>query len=382
VQSDGNESVSPSLFEISETSKDHYRIRFKTDLTVETAAQVLKELKRALKKRELGFLTVDLQEVNAFDDYGALVLAELRNRLADGRDNFEVDHPSAQAQRILKTGDPERLIRKPVSPQPVRVNPIVSIGETSLEASFQFRYMLSFLGSVILAFFHTCLHPRSLRFDDTLRLMEKTGVNALPIVSLISFLLGLVIAFMSSLQLKQFGANIYVASLVSIAMVSELGPIMTAIVVAGRSGSAFAAEIGTMRISDEIDALFLMGFAPTQFLAVPRIIAAIIVVPLLTIFADVAAIAGGLVVGIFMLDLTLSSYISQTFKALSLFEIFWGLSKSVVFAAIVAWIGCLRGFQTRGGADAVGNAATSAVVTSIFLIILVDSIFAVTRSYL
>ena len=372
----------PSLFEISETSKDRYRIRFKTDLTVETAAQVLKELKRALKNRELRFLTVDLQEVNAFDDYGALVLAELGNRLADGRDNFEVDHPSSQAQRILRIGDPERLIRKPVSPQPVRVNPIVSIGETSLEASFQFRYMLSFLGSVILAFLHTCLHPRSLRFDDTLRLMEKTGVNALPIVSLISFLLGLVIAFMSSLQLKQFGANIYVASLVSIAMVSELGPIMTAIVVAGRSGSAFAAEIGTMRISDEIDALFLMGFAPTQFLAVPRIIAAIIVVPLLTIFADVAAIAAGLVVGIFMLDLTLSSYISQTFKALSLFEIFWGLSKSVVFAAIVAWIGCLRGFQTRGGADAVGNAATSAVVTSIFFIILVDSIFAVTRSYL
>jgi len=211
--------------------------------------------------------------------------------------------------------------------------------------------------------------------------MEKTGVNALPIVGLISFLLGLVIAFMSSLQLQQFGANIYVASLVSVAMVSELGPIMTAIVVAGRSGSAFAAEIGTMKISEEIDALVTMGFDPTLFIVVPRIIASIIVVPLLTLFSDLFAIAGGLVVGVFMLDLTMNSYINQTLKTLTLFEVSWGLTKSVVFATLIAWIGCLRGFQTRGGADAVGNAATSAVVSSIFLIILFDSIFAVFRSF-
>jgi phospholipid/cholesterol/gamma-HCH transport system permease protein len=382
LKSVGKASVSPALFDISEPSTGHYRIRFNTDLTVDTAAGVLKHLKRAFRNRSPRSLTVDLQDVAVFDDYGALVIAGLKQRLPPGGDQFELLNPSPQAQTILRIGAPDRLPRTPPPPPAAAVNPIVRIGESGLEASFHLRYMMSFLGSVILAFFHTCLHPRSLRVDDTLRLMEKTGVQALPIVALISFLLGLVIAFMSSLQLKQFGANIYVASLVSIAMVSELGPIMTAIVVAGRSGSAFAAEIGTMRISDEIDALFLMGFAPTHFLAVPRIVAAIIVVPLLTLFADVAAIAGGLVVGIFILDLTFSSYIAQTLKALNLFEIFWGLSKSVVFAAIVAWIGCLRGFQTRGGADAVGNAATSAVVTSIFFIILVDSIFAVTRSYL
>ncbi|EFK96894.1 ABC transporter, permease protein [sediment metagenome] len=212
--------------------------------------------------------------------------------------------------------------------------------------------------------------------------MEKAGVNAVPIVALISFLLGLVIAFMSSLQLEQFGANLYVASLVSIAMVSELGPIMTAIVVAGRSGSAFAAEIGTMKISEEIDALFVMGFDPTLFLAVPRILASIVVVPLLTLFSDIFAIAGGLVVGVLILDLTTSSYITQTMKVLTLFEVVWGMSKSAVFALIISWVGCLRGFQTRGGADAVGNAATSAVVSGIFLIILFDSMFAVGRSYL
>jgi phospholipid/cholesterol/gamma-HCH transport system permease protein len=186
---------------------------------------------------------------------------------------------------------------------------------------------------------------------------------------------------MSSLQLRQFGANIYVASLVALAMVSELGPIMTAIVVAGRSGSAFAAEIGTMKISEEIDALVTMGIDPTLFIVIPRIIASVIVIPLLTLFSDLFAIAGGMVVGVFMLDLTVNSYISQTLETLTLFEVSWGMMKSVVFAFLIVWIGCLRGFRTRGGADAVGNAATSAVVSSIFLIILFDSIFAVLRSY-
>jgi phospholipid/cholesterol/gamma-HCH transport system permease protein len=164
-------------------------------------------------------------------------------------------------------------------------------------------------------------------------------------------------------------------------VVSELGPIMTAIVVAGRSGSAFAAEIGSMQISEEIDALFVMGFQPTLFLAAPRIVAAMIVVPLLTLFADIFAIAGGLVVGVTMLDLTPHSYIAQTMKTLTLFEVMWGLMKSAVFAALVSWVGCLRGFQARGGADGVGSAVTSAVVTAIFLIILFDSVFAVIRSY-
>jgi phospholipid/cholesterol/gamma-HCH transport system permease protein len=241
--------------------------------------------------------------------------------------------------------------------------------------------MISFLGSVLLAFAQIIYAPKSLRLDDTIDCMKKTGADAVPIVGLISFLLGLIMAFMSSIQLQQFGANIYVASLVALAMVSELGPIMTAIVVAGRSSSSFAAEIGTMRISEEIDALFIMGFNPTLFLAVPRILASLIVVPLLTLYANLFAISGGLFVGIFMLDLTPGAYIAQTIDTITLFEVLWGLFKSLVFAALIAWTGCLRGFQVRGGAEAVGNAATSAVVSSIFLIILFDSIFAVIRSY-
>ncbi|MGD2038947.1 MAG: ABC transporter permease, partial [Desulfobacterales bacterium] len=239
----------------------------------------------------------------------------------------------------------------------------------------------SFIGSVCLALIYVCLRPRSLRTDDTFAAMKKVGVDALPVVGLISFLLGLIMAFMSSVQLQQFGANIYVASLVSLAMVRELGPIMTAIIVAGRSGSAFAAEIGTMKISDEVDALFTMGFDPTRFLVVPKIVAAVITVPILTLFSDLFAIMGGLVVGVFMLDLTVNAYTAQTLKTLTLFDVFWGFLKAAVFALLITGTGCLKGFQVRGGAAEVGQATTSAVVSSIFLIILADAVFAVMLRY-
>ena len=257
----------------------------------------------------------------------------------------------------------------------------IRLGEALFDVAQDMRYLVSFIGSVFLSLTYVFMHPKSLRTEETFLCMQRTGVDALPIVGLISFLLGLIMAFMSSIQLRQFGANIYVASLVSVAMTYELGPIMTAIIVAGRSGSSFASEIGTMKISEEVDALFTMGFDPTRFLVVPKIISAFIMVPILTLFSDVFAILGGLVVGVFMLDLTTIAYINQTFKTLTLFDVFWGVMKSGIFAVIIAWIGCLRGFQVRGGADSVGRATTSAVVSSIFLIIVVDSIFAIIHIY-
>ena len=370
------------LFEIVESRNDEIVVAFHTDLNVQTAGTILRKLVNTLSPAPPRRLILDLTGVLTIDDYGVLAVSELRNLIERGGGSLLMRHGRPELDHTLAQFDFNRVATATPLKGKTKVNLFVRTGEGFLVRLFNLRYMVSFIGSVALALIHVLLHPRSLRISDTIALMEKTGVSALPIVGLISFLLGLVIAFMSSLQLEQFGANLYVASLVAIAMVSELGPIMTAIVVAGRSGSAFAAEIGTMRISEEIDALFLMGFAPTLFLAVPRLLAAIIVVPLLTLFADIFGIFGGLMIGFLLLDLTANAYISQTLEALSLFEVLWGLAKSVVFAALIAWVGCLRGFQTRGGADAVGNAATSAVVTSIFLIILFDSIFAVIRSYI
>jgi len=376
-----SEQLSSRFYEISEKEKGEILILLKGKIDIKNSAHLLKELTPAIKGNALSSLVIDLGEVDYLDDFGALVLLETKRLVAEQKRKFSIVNVKDNIKGILALVNFEShecFIPLKKHKQP---NILVHLGESTIQNADDIRFLISFLGSVILSFIHVCLHPKDLRIDDTITYMKKTGVDALPIVALISFLLGLVMAFTSSLQLQQFGANIYVASLVSIAMVSELGPVMTAIVVAGRSGSAFAAEIGAMKISEEIDALFTMGFNTTIFLAVPRIIACIIVVPILTLFSDLFAISGGLLVGVFMLDLSTTSYINQTMETLTLFEVMWGLGKSFVFAVLIAWIGCLRGFQTRGGADSVGNAATSAVVSSIFLIILFDSIFAVIRSY-
>lgn len=377
----GVEKLSSPFYETSEKEPGEIIIHLKGRMDIETSASILKKLQSVVKSRLPLSLTIDLDRVSYLDDFGALVLLELKQKIIAQKGKFNYINANNKTKGILSIvnfNSQDECLR----PYKKKVPKVITrLGNATIQHAFNIRFLISFLGSVILSFIHVCFHPKSLRLNDTVSFMKKTGVDALPIVGLISFLLGLVMAFTSSIQLQQFGANIYVASLVVFAMVSELGPIMTAIVVAGRSGSAFAAEIGTMKISEEIDALFTMGFEPTLFLAIPRIIACIIVVPLLTLFSDIFAVAGGLVVGVFMLDLTPSSYITQTIETLTLFEVMWGLMKSVIFAVIIAWIGCLRGFQAKGGAAAVGNAATSAVVSSIFLIILFDSILAVIRSY-
>ena len=369
------------FYDVSRANDGELTVYLKGKIGVHNAATLLKELSSVIKKTSPSALTVDIGNVSAFDDYGALILFELKHLLPAQNGNFHIANISNRPKEIFSQVNFDTQERCFPPKQKRALNITVRLGAATLRHLSNVRYMVAFIGSVLLCFLHVLLHPKSLRVEDTVTAMEKAGVDAVPIIALTSFLLGLIIAFMSSIQLQQFGANIYVASLVALAMTSELGPIMTAIIVAGRSGSAFAAEIGTMKISEEVDALFIMGFDPTLFLTIPRMIASIIVVPLLTLFSNLFAVAGGLVVGVFMLDLTPGSYINQTIETLTLFDVFWGLGKSVVFAVLISWIGCLRGFQTRGGAAAVGNAATSAVVSSVFLIILVDSIFAVIRSY-
>jgi len=363
-------------YEIKEKDNGDLMILFKGRIDIESSGFILKSLSPLIKSKTS--VTADLDNVTYFDDFGALLLFELK-QLTNG--GFKVIHINEKIKAILSQVNFDALEKCVLVKKRRSVNMILHLGEATLTEVSSVNFMIAFIGSLIFALIHVISHPKSLRIDDTITHMEKTGVDALPIVALISFLLGLIMAFMSSMQFRQFGAGIYVASLVAFAMVSELGPIMTAIVVAGRSGSAYAAEIGTMKISEEIDALFTMGFDPVRFLAVPRLIAAVIVVPMLTLFSNLFAISGGLVVGIFMLDLTPNTYIKQTIEVLTITEVLWGTGKSAIFAVLIAWVGCLRGFQATGGASAVGNAATSAVVTSIFLIILFDSIFAVIRAY-
>jgi phospholipid/cholesterol/gamma-HCH transport system permease protein len=258
---------------------------------------------------------------------------------------------------------------------------LVRVGEQTIDIFQHGYFILMFVGEIALAVFSALRNPRRIRLGDLLTAFQRNGVNALPIITLINFLVGVVLAFQASIQLSQFGANIYVANLVGVAQTREFGPMITAIILAGRSGSAFAAEIGSMKVNEEVDALTTMGLDPVRFLVIPKMLALCLALPVLTFYADFMGILGGIVVAVTGLDLTVQGYLIQTQKAVGLFDVFSGVTKSFAFAFIISGIGCLRGFQTQGGADSVGQSATSAVVSGIFLIILVDAIFTVIFQY-
>jgi len=327
-------------------------------------------------------LAVDLAGVEYLDSAGALALIELENLANSLTIPFDLLNVSGTNHGLLGLIDREALQRPPLRPESVRPAVVEKLGEVARSQYRDFLEVMSFVGDLVMAIAWSLAHPRSVRWEDVKFYMKRAGADGLPIVALISLLLGLIMAFMSSLQLKQFGANIYVANLVTLAMVRELGPIMTAILVAGRSGSAFAAEIGTMVVNDEVNALVTMGFDPVRFLAVPKVLAAMVVVPVLTVYADVFAILGGLIVGITGLDLTFFTYVQQTKASIRVFDFATSLIKAVVFAMLIAGIGCQRGFQVKGGAEGVGMSTTSAVVSAIFLIILADSAFAIMLHYI
>jgi len=350
-------------------------------IEIENLNTFLSETEVLLMEKAPKKLMVNLSKIEYLDSAGALGLLQLEDKAKAKSIPFQFVNVTDEAKRVMGLINRKALTIKPFVSEK-KSNGIEQIGDGSLKIFNDFISIVTFLGDLITALIYSFIHPRSIRWEDLLFYMKRAGVEGLPIIGLINFLLGLIIAFMSSLQLKQFGANIYVAQLVGVAMVTELGPIMTAIIVAGRSGSAFAAEIGTMKVNEEVDALVSMGFDPTRFLAIPKVLAAMLVVPVLTLYADFFGVAGGLVVGVLGLDLTVYTYVQETMKVISITDIIKSLIKSVVFAVLIAGIGCQRGFQVRGGAEAVGSATTSAVVAAIFLIIVMDSAFAILFTYI
>jgi phospholipid/cholesterol/gamma-HCH transport system permease protein len=316
------------------------------------------------------------------DGAGVLALLRLENSILKKGIPFTLFHVPEEIQRFMGLIDRENLTKSPLHAEIRPVGIVEGIGSTSVRISEDIFAMMAFMGDLVTAVLHLLWRPREVRWADVFFYVRRVGAEGLPIVGLISILIGLIIAFMSSLQLKQFGANIYVASLVAVAIVRELGPIMTAILVAGRTASAFAAEIGTMRVNDEVDALVTMGFDPIRFLVVPKLIATVIVLPLLTLYADLFGIFGGMIVGVAGLDLTAYTYLQESRRSITVFFLNASLAKAVVFAFIIAWIGCQRGFQVRGGVEEVGAATTSAVVTAILLIVIMDSAFAIILHYI
>jgi phospholipid/cholesterol/gamma-HCH transport system permease protein len=240
----------------------------------------------------------------------------------------------------------------------------------------EIHVQIAFIGEAGWALGAAVVHPARVRWTDTLKIAEAAGFQALPIVSLIAFLLGVILAFQSAVSMRQFGAEIFVADLVAISLLRELGPLMMAILLAGRSGAAFAAEIGTMKVNEEIAALTTMGLDPVRFLAVPRILAGVLVAPLLTLYANLIGLIGAALV-MRGFGIPMVSFFNQVSGAVTATDLGSGLFKALVFGLLVATSGCLRGLQTGSGAAAVGRSTTSAVVTAIILIVVVDGLFAV-----
>ena len=256
------------------------------------------------------------------------------------------------------------------------------LGQQTALALSQLQAMLAFLGENFLALAGWATHPPRIRWRPILFNLRSAGFDALPIVGLLSFLLGIVVAYQGADQLKQYGANIFVADLVGLSMLREFAPLMTAIIIAGRSGSAYAAQIGTMAVTQEIDAMRTIGIAPLEMLVLPKLIALVIALPLLTVFADVAGVFGGMLMAQAQLGVGFAEFLDRFAQAVSVTSYLVGLGKAPVFAAIIAMVGCFQGFQTRGGADSVGQHTTRAVVQAIFWVIVADALFSVAFSVL
>jgi len=258
-----------------------------------------------------------------------------------------------------------------------RVPFLERIGSSAIDLWRSLLDMIAFIGETFTSFVRLFTGRARFRGSDMLRVLQECSADALPIVSLISLLVGLILAFVGAIQLKLFGAQIFVADLVGIGMVRAMGAIMTGIIIAGRTGAAFAASIGTMQVNEEIDALQTTGVSPMDFLVLPRVLALSLMMPLLTVYADLMGILGGMVVGVFGLDLSVMEYYQETKKAVGLTNVWIGLFSGFVYGVLVAMAGCMRGMQCGRSASAVGDATTSAVVTSIVSIVVATAVITV-----
>ncbi len=332
--------------------------------------EVSKQLTGAAPVRRIAFDTADLKEW----DSGLLTfLIKIKEFCVQNEIGLEAGGLPEGARRLLKLASavPERKGAR----KEVRREPFLSmVGGSAIEFYRSAREMIDFIGEAAIAFVKFLSGRASYRGSDVILLLQECGAQALPIVSLITLLVGLILAFVGAIQLKMFGAQIYVADVVGIGMVRVMGAIMTGIIMAGRTGAAFAAQLGTMEVNEEIDALKTLGIQPMEFLVLPRMLALIIMMPLLCLYADAMGILGGLLVGVGLLDLGLMEYLQQTRNALNLTTLGIGLFHSAVFGVLIALSGCLRGMQCGRSASAVGYATTSAVVTSIVSIIMATAV--------
>ena len=361
------------------SDKDGVRVYLAGWLDHRTAGPVWRKTLRLLGRRHTQAIRVDAAQLEYADGSGIALLAYFEEFGRTQNVSVEVQHLSPQLSSLLARYT-EQPHAEPVAPPPP-LNLIEHIGLLTAELISDVSAQTAFLGRLTLAALKTVLKPERFRLHDFFRICELAGANALGIIALLGFLFGLIMAFSSAMPLKQFGVEVYVSDLVAIAIVRVLGPFITAIIVAGRTGSAFAAEIGTMKINNELDALDVMNLDPAVFLVLPRVAATLLMTPLLAIVTNIAGLIGsGLV--ILSLGYPLVTYSAHVQDILTGSDVAVGLIKSLVFGGMIGAVGCLRGLQAQSGPGAVGIATTRAVVTAIILLVILEGLFSVVLYYL
>jgi phospholipid/cholesterol/gamma-HCH transport system permease protein len=358
--------------EFLETSAGQGQLRLGGALRMAEAAPLWERL-RLLEGRAIrgGTLDLDMSGVERVDGGAMALLACLRTALVGRGVKSEFVAADERVQRLIHLygGD---LAVDPLQPRRP-LGTLDQLGRATWAVLQEGQLVLAFAGQMVVSGLAVLRAPRSANWREVPSTMERAGADAVPVVVLSSFLVGLATAFQAALQLRRFGASLLVADLIGLSICRELGPLMTAIVLVGRSGASFAAELGFMQVNGEVDALRTMGLDPMRFTVLPRALALLAVLPLLVLLADVAGLAGGLLVGVLSLDLTVQGYLAETARAVHAWDVVSGLVKSVVFALLIGLIACQQGLATSGGAEGVGRRTTSAVVTALFSVILADA---------
>jgi phospholipid/cholesterol/gamma-HCH transport system permease protein len=346
-------------------------------ITIDDAAALWKRIIETLLDVEgVKTIDVDLAQIQVIDGACMALLVQFRTDLRGRGIGCEFRAGNEEVRKIVDLyGGRSKSRHKRAKRRPVSA--VEQVGAATLSVIGEAKQILDFLGRLVASTVHVIRHPKSLNLRDVGLTMERAGADAAPIVLLINFLIGFVMAYQSAAQLKQFGASIYVADLVGVSMTRELGPLMMAIIICGRTGAAFAAELGTMKVSEEVDALHTLGFLPLPFLVIPRMLGLILVAPILVLLADAVGIAGGGLVAALNLDITPTAFLIQLESAIKAKDILSGVIKGIVFCAAIALISCQQGLATSGGAEGVGRRTTSAVVSILFTLILLDALFTV-----
>jgi phospholipid/cholesterol/gamma-HCH transport system permease protein len=373
LREEGHGTAAHKGWEANLSTAGELRVRLFGDWVLASGVRSSAELSRRLSATPHPTkISFDARELGAWDNILIEFLAKLE--AIAGERGVEIDRSALPGgvERLvaLTRAVPERVGARHT---PQRLDLLTRVGAGSLSFFASAADFVTFLGEAIIGIGRLLIGKARLRRSDLMLAIEDCGPDALPIVALISFLIGLIIAFVGAVQLQRFGAAVYVADLVGIAMVREMGAIMTAILMSGRTGAAFAANLGTMQVGDEISALQTLGIPPMEFLVLPRIVALSLMMPLLTIFANIVGMLGGMLIAALMLDITPIAYYNQTIGAVAMNDWAVGLVKAFLFGVVVAIVGCWRGMRCRRSAAAVGAAATSAVVLCIVLIIVIDA---------